>query len=239
MHQTRILANGKFNRRGGVGLLFIVFLLVMGFLIWVLVKYAQNADSSFSPWKQGVYDRYVEPNAKPWEEDKLIWGKADGYDANPRRPPFSGQPVVKNRVSYEVNIMYADRPMGTVAIGILSDFDAIATWKGEFNYNGKHYTVDQWPDPFTKKSMNYFNGNINPLKIYVGVNGKDRKKLYFITRGYYEARSKDPNDTKSGTAYVTGWISKDFSAEGTLSIPQFDKEQDLIIKWGPVAGQGN
>ena len=40
-------------------------------------------------------------------------------------------------------------------------------------------------------------------------------------------------------AYVNGWVSKDFSAEGTLSIPHFDKDKDLILKWGPVSHKIN
>jgi hypothetical protein len=236
MQQTHIRINRNINRRGLVGL-FIVFILVLGVLVLIMKNYSESF-VSFSLWKGSEYNRYAAPDAKPWEEEKLIWGKADGYDMNPRRPPFSGQPKVANMMTYEVNLMDDGKPMGTLVISVLNDFDAIAVWKGEFDLNGKHYKAEQWPDPYTKQPMNVFHGNINPLKIYQDSKGKDRKKLYFITRGYYQLRGTEEKDTRGDIAYVNGWMNKDFSAEGTLSIPRFDKDQELIIKWGPLKGQG-
>jgi hypothetical protein len=219
--------------RTGSAVLFLAFILGLGLVVLLIMHYSES-DSSLMPWKGSEYDRYAAPDAKPWEEDKLIWGKADGYDMNPRRPPFASQPKIKDRLTYEVKLADGDKPMGTLTAGVLSNFDALASWKGEFEIDGRRYTADMWEDVFTKKSLNAFSGNIYPLKIYQDSKGKDRKKLYFITRGHYELRGAEKGDVREGTAYVNGWVSKDFSAEGTLSIPHFDKDNDLILKWGPV-----
>ena len=127
--------------------------------------------------------------------------------------------------------------MGTLTASVLSNFDALASWKGEFDIDGRHYAADPRQDTITKKTLNAFSGNIYPLKIYQDSKGKDRKKLYFITRGHYELRGAEKGDVREGAAYINGWVSKDFSAEGTLSIPHFDKDKDLILKWGPVKPQ--
>jgi hypothetical protein len=240
MQETRVRINRNMNRRGNT-VLFIVFLLALGGLVLYLVNYFKNADSTFTPWKGSEYDRYIAPDVKPWEEDKLFWGGGalEGYDMSAKRPPFSYQPKVANRADYEINLIDEDTKMGKLTVSVLNNFDALAIWNGEFDFNGKHYKVDQWEDPFTKKSMNVFHGNIYPLKIYVDSKGKDRTKLYFITSGYFEMRGTGQKDILSGTAYVNGWMSKDFSAEGTLSIHSFDKDKDLIIKWGPVYPKEN
>ena len=151
-----------------------------------------------------------------------------------KRPPFASQPKIADRLNYEAKLLDGDKPMGTVTVSILSNFDALASWKGEFDIDGMHYAAEPRQDTITKKTLNAFYGNIYPLKIYQDSKGKDAKKLYFITGGYYELRGTEKNNILEGIAYVNGWVSKDFSAEGTLSIHNFDDGKDLILKWGPV-----
>jgi hypothetical protein len=236
MQKTQSQVRGRMNRTGSV-LLFLVFVAALGLLALLIVNYSDTF-VSFSPW-QGSGDRYVAPDVKPWEEDNLIWvGRGlDGYDMSAKRPPFASQPKIANRLTYEVKLTDGDKPMGTLTASVLSNFDALASWKGEFEINGKRYAADMWEDKFTKKSVNAFSGNIYPRKIYKDSKGEDKKKLYFITRGHYQLRGAEKDDVREGEAYVNGWVSKDFSAEGTLSIPRFDKDKDLILKWGPVSPQ--
>jgi hypothetical protein len=234
MQATQSRVSGRMNRTGSA-VLFLAFILGLGLVVLLIMHYSES-DSSLMPWKGSEYNRYIAPDVKPWEEDKLIWGGGtlEGYDMSAKRPPFASQPKIENRLTYEVKLADGDKPMGTLTASVLSNFDALSFWKGEFDIDGKHYSADLWTDTMANKTLNSFSGNIYPLKIYQDSKGKDRKKLYFITRGHYELRGAEKGDVREGTAYVNGWVSKDFSAEGTLSIPHFDKDNDLILKWGPV-----
>ncbi len=234
MQKTQSQVSGRMNRTGSVGL-FLAFVVALGLVALLIMHYSESNDSLI-PWKGSELNRYVAPDVKPWEEDKLIWGGGplEGYDMSAKRPPFASQPKIENRLTYEVKLADGDKPMGTLTASVLSNFDALASWKGQFEIDGRRYTADIWEDKFTKKSLNAFSGNIYPLKIYKDSTGEDRKKLYFITKGHYELRGEEKGDVRGGTAYVNGWVSKDFSAEGTLSIQNFDEDKDLILKWGPV-----
>jgi hypothetical protein len=235
MQKMQSQISGRMNRTGS-DRLFLAFFAALGVMALVIMHYSGSYES-LMPWKGSELNRYVAPDAKPWEEDRLIWGGGplEGYDMSAKRPPFASQPKIANRLTYEVKLADGDKPMGTLTASVLSNFDALASWKGEFEIDGRRYTADLWEDKFTKHSLNAFSGNIYPCKIYKDSKGEDRKKLYFITKGYYQLRGAEKGDVREGTAYINGWVSKDFSAEGTLSIPHFDKDKDLILKWGPVS----
>ena len=232
MNNVRTRANGNMNRPG-FGLL-LIFILTLGVAAIIMVMYADSLNP-FAAWQGAEKDRYSDPAAKPWEEEGKIWGgMLEGYGMSGRRPPFNSQPKIKDQWRYEVKLSDGGKPMGTLNVGVLSNFDAVSFWKGEFDIGGKHYSADTWTDTMSNKTLNSFSGNIYPLKIYEDKKGKDRSKLYVITMGPYELRGPQKEDILRGAAYVNAWVSKDLAAEGTLSIPRFDQGKDLILKWGPV-----
>jgi hypothetical protein len=233
MNESRIHVRGKMNRPGfGI---FLVFILTLGLAAIIMVMYNEEYNP-FAAWQGSAKDRYAAPGLQPWEEDRLFWGGGtlEGYGMTGKRGPFANQPQIKGAWRYETTISDGNNPMGTLNVGVLSNFDALAFWKGEFDIGGKHYTADLWTETRMNKTLNSFSGNIYPLKIYQDNKGQDRTKLYFITRGFYELRGQQKEDTRRGVAYVNGWVNKKLAAEGTLSIPQFDNGKDLIIKWGPI-----
>jgi len=232
MKDVRIGVNGVTSRPGFV--LLLVFILTIGLAAIIMVLYT-GAGNPFSAWEGTEKDRYCDPNAKPWEEGHLIWGgMLEGYGMSGRRGPFRAQPKIKGDWSYEVKLFDGDRPMGTLNLLVMKNFDATSSWKGEFDIGGKHYTADIWVDAQTDNTLNLFSGNIYPLKIYEDRKGRDRSKLYVITGGPYELRGLQKEEVLGGSAYVNAWVSKDLAAEGTLSVPNFTQGRDLILKWGPV-----
>ncbi|MFH1370753.1 MAG: hypothetical protein ABII09_05650 [Planctomycetota bacterium] len=151
-----------------------------------------------------------------------------------RRPPFRAQPKITGDVQYKVELFDGDRQMGTLSLLLMKNFDAVSSWKGDFDIKGIHYKADTRRDERTNQALNSFSGNIYPLKIYEDEKGRDRSKLYVINTGFYELVGPQEQDVLRGTAYVNAWVSKDLEAEGTLSIPYFSQGGNLILKWGPV-----
>lgn len=224
--------NYKKNRPGLAILL--VFILTLGLAAIIMALY-MGTGNPFSAWEGTEKDRYTDPNAQPWEEGHLIWGgMLEGYGMSGRRPPFRAQPKITGDVQYETELLDGEKPMGTVRLLLMKNFDAISSWRGEFEIDGKLYKVEPRRDIQTEEPLNSFAGNIYPLKIYEDENGRDRSKLYVITAGLYDLAGPQEQDTLSGTAYVNAWISKDLEAEGTLSIPFFQQDKNLILRWGPV-----
>jgi hypothetical protein len=236
MNNVRINVNREKSRSGFAILL--VFILTIGLAAIIMVIYS-GAGNPFAAWQGTERERYSDPNAMPWEEGRLIWGgMLEGYGMSGRRPPFSAQPKIKGDLSYEVQLFDDASPMGTLNLLVMKNFDATSSWIGQFDVQGRHYSVDIWTDTLTDQTLNLFSGNIYPLKIYEDDKGLDRSKLYVIAIGPYELRGSQKEDVLGGAAYVNAWISKDLSAEGTLSIPGFAQGENLIIRWGPVYPAG-
>ncbi len=232
MNDVRIRVKGGMNRPGYA--LLLAFILTIGLAMIIIVLYS-GAGNPFAAWEGTEKDRYCDPNAKPWQEGHLIWGgMLEGYGMSGRRPPFRAQPKIKGDVKYKAELFDGDRPMGTLNLLLMKNFDATSSWKVEFDIEGTHYKAEPRRDERTNQSLNSFSGNIYPLKIYEDEKGRDRSKLYVINVGLYEIVGPQEQDALSGTAYVNAWISRDYEAEGTLSIPHFAQGRDLILKWGPV-----
>jgi hypothetical protein len=219
-------------KRPGFALL-LMFILTFGIAAIVMVMYL-DAFNPFSAWQGSEKTRYSD-NKKPWEEDHLIWGGVlEGYDMSGRRPPFNAQPKIKDVVRYEAPLVNNGKPMGTIKLSVFKTHDAISSWQGEFEFNGKHYSAKLFNDKLTNKTVNALSGNIYPLKIYEDQKGKDRSRLYVITAGSYFLQGPQKEDFFTGSVYINAWLTKKLSAEGTLAIPAFDNGKDLIAKWGPV-----
>jgi hypothetical protein len=236
MNDIRIRVNGRMNRPGfGI---FLVFILAIGLAAMIMIMYSESYNP-FAAWQGTEKDRYSAPDAKPWEEEKMFWGGGplEGYDMSRKRSPFGAQPKITDEWRYEAKLFDGDKSMGTIKMAVFKNLDAIASWLGEFDISGKHYSAELRNDQQMNTMLNAYSGNIYPLKIYQDNKGKDRTKLYVITRGPYELKGPQKEDVRKGVAYISAWVSKDLSAEGMLSIHNFDDGKDLILKWGPVYPQ--
>lgn len=221
------------SRSGLAGLLLLLLLgTVLMFLLFALQIGALNPFALF----QGTQaDRYSDPNAYPWEEGHLfINGLLDGYDMGGRRPPFRSQPKLTHRLIYKAKVYDGDEQRGEIEFAINKSGDTIAFWTGDFRIGSKRYRAVVRPPTREEKERNTFWGNTAPLKIYEDENGKDKSKLYAITSGVYHLQEVGADKSVTGAAYVTGWVDKDYNAEGELGIPSFIDGQMAILNWGPV-----
>jgi hypothetical protein len=202
------------------------------FVLFVLYTGAFNP---FSVFQGTVRDRYADPNAYPWqEEDLFINPRLDGYDMGGRRPPFRSQPKIKTAIFYTVDLYDNQEPRGQMKLIVNPEGSVSATWTGEFRAGDRHYQAVIIPPREGRGVMNGFTGNTAPLKIYEDETGQDISKLYAITHGFYHLKDVADGNEVAGPAYITAWISKDHSAEGTFSIPSFVEGRLTILRWGPV-----
>jgi len=222
---TPYLRERDTKNRSGFALFLVLILGVAGMLL--LFTLYTGALDPFTVFHGSEADRYSDPNAYPWEEGHLFIKKQlDGYNMGGRRPPFRAQPKIDNKLHYKAEVYDGDEQRGQIALIIRKDGDALSGWSGDFRIKGKRYT--------TVKGANSFEGNIAPLKVYEDEDGKDRSKLYVITQGFFHLQELKEDKSFSGIAYVTGWIDRDYNAEGKLSIPSFINGELTVFNWGPV-----
>jgi hypothetical protein len=230
-----IIREGKV--RGRAGFVLIGLIISISILLLLFALYAGGILNPFAPWQGTEADRYSDPNAYPWEEYDLFFpgGPLDGYDMSGRRPPFRGQPRIKDGLFYEAEL-YDDggEQMGEIELTIYKDFYAKAVWSGEFKIGDKRYEVVVVEDKQKKNEVSVFNGNIAPFKIYEDEDGRDKSKLYVITAGSFRLKEMWTENSVTGFGYVTAWINKKYEAEGELAIRSFIGGEEAIYYWGPV-----
>ncbi|MHC4644988.1 MAG: hypothetical protein ACYTBJ_05785 [Planctomycetota bacterium] len=223
------------RRRSGIVGLFLILVLGIAAMVFLFSMYSGGLNP-FAPWQGTAADRYSDANALPWEEAVLfINTRLDGYDMGGRRPPFRGQPKLKDGYGFKAEVYEGMKPRGEVEISITKDGDVKVTWAGEFEIGGKKYKAVVRPKYRDVESRNVFLGNVAPLKLYEDEKGINKRKLYFITVGAYYLEGPTVGDLVRGyDAYVTGWIDKRYKAEGKLWIKPFIDGKAAIWEWGPV-----
>jgi hypothetical protein len=237
------------QKKGGFLLLPLLIGVLMLFMLYAM--YTHNIFHFFAGTEK---DRYSDPNAYPWEEGHLyINDVLDGYDMGGRRPPFREQPPL-NDLHYTASVYAGDEPRGEINLYITKEGDVAGWWSGAYGVktdrNRYYETVRKYNEG---NHTNEFKGNTAPLKIYKNERGEDKSKLYFISRGGFLLLERRENWATVGSIYVTGWIDRNYKAEGelflvpssegelALEMQEFHmnslyvSEQELeVFYWGPV-----
>ena len=63
-----------------------------------------------------------------------------------RRPPFRSQPKVTGDIQYKAELYDGEKPMGELSLLLMKNFDAVSSWRGEFDIDGTHYKVEPCRD---------------------------------------------------------------------------------------------
>jgi hypothetical protein len=219
------------KNRDGFALL--VLIVSMALLLMLYTVYTQNIFHIFASTEK---DRYSDPDAYPWEEEHLFINDVlDGYDMGGRRPPFRDQPPLKENLHYIAGVYAGNEPRGEVEIYVTSKGDVTGFWSAAYNAktdrNRYYETKKEYREGF---NTNDFKGNTAPLKIYKDEQGEDKSKLYFITKGEFLLQEHTANRTITGTIYVTGWIDRNYNAEGELTLLSLSGDEPVFFAWGPA-----
>jgi hypothetical protein len=220
-------------RRNDGGFVLLSLLVAMAIILLLYVVYTQNI-FHFSAGK--AKDRYSDPNAYPWEEEHLfIDDVLDGYDMGGRRPPFPDQPPLKEPLRYTAGVYAGNEPRGEIELYVWTDGDVSGSWSAAYvektDRNRYYETVEEYREG---NKTNTFKGNTAPLKIYKDDRGEDKSKLYFITKGEFLLHERREDQTITGTIYVTGWVDKNYNAEGELVLLSESGKEQVFFVWGPA-----
>lgn len=135
--------------------------------------------------------------------------------------PSPEQAQLKEGVSYDLNVKSQDAkdPRASISISIDSSGGVWGRWYGQY------YQKDKKGAKINLDIMSMgagFAGSICPGKIYQDEYGEDPSKLYFIARGDFliQRTNFDVGTVKNmaGEVYVTGWLNKDLSVSGAITI---------------------
>lgn len=204
MQRTRIRRLSAENRPGYALLVMILLIVVICTLVWL------DPTALF---------RQPDPNL-PWNQEyRLVKGDQEVA------APSEEQPQITRTLRFEAPVMKEDARRGKIGIAIGRSGRIEGNWGGEF-----------YPDPNVNHTLMgcTFRGNIDPSNIYEDEQGRDRSKLYFITKGKFIILSTNRGTGKvkkvAGYIYLTGWLDTENNATADVTITQ-DKRSYQRLSW--------
>jgi hypothetical protein len=194
------------RQRNGSGSMLVGLLIVVGLALIIfgvqlyLKKTAKDPDVSL--------------DLMPWKE----WRLREASEKT-QPPPSKNQADITEGIEFRASAEAKgteNTPRGDVTLKVQPDGIVIGLWSGNY-YNDAKVNFDGGGN---------FKGYVCPLKIYSGEEGKDRSKLYFITKGKFtlhETDLKNKYHIRIGDLYVTGWIDPKYTAFGKVTITSDEK----------------
>ncbi len=180
-------------------------LLVLIAIAIIMVMMATQMKTLFGP---GLPSEPIGPEERPWLLDKHLVPAEEGI-----KMPNSPKPELNESLTIHGTVTRNDAPRGTAQVIFETDGRVEASWTCRYSYDEETYTIT------TEEML----GNIVVKEIFEDENGKDKSRLFFVTKGKYSKKSGQVTpDTivEKGTVYVHGWLSPDRSVTGHVSISQ-------------------
>ncbi|MFH1616012.1 MAG: hypothetical protein ABIG61_13125 [Planctomycetota bacterium] len=164
----------------------------------------------------------------PWDEQARLW------DTN-LPPPMLHLPPGKPAITHELELTGSvdladtvkskDSRRGQIILWIDPSGIVQGIWSCQYSHSDVFYDITA-----------DFTGNVDLDKTYVDSKGaKDPSKLYLITRGSYSKLAKNlitgEKQSDTGLVYVTGYINKDCTADGYITITDDEKSWYAQYQW--------
>ncbi|MFC1676683.1 hypothetical protein ACFL3G_06425 [Planctomycetota bacterium] len=206
--KTEQLQYRRQNDRNGYAML-------LGLLVVVVIGMFIYYTRMYGPIYQiGSGESNINPPWRQWEQmQNRLRKQAFG-------PPAKDQPQIPQALIVKTIPIENDKDRGTIDMIILANGSIQADWKGRF-------FVDDNRDIEFEVMTCRPKGNIDPQQIYNDSNGDNQSKLFFLTKGSYVILETN-NDTMKvrnlmGSAYIRGWIDKNYAVTGELIITTDEK----------------
>jgi len=162
----------------------------------------------------------------PWKEWRLREA-----NAKPPAKPSAQHPAVTQTLAFDTNAYLRGEPRGAIDLVILPDGSVKGAWSGQY---------------YKKPKVNFdimnggFEGRVYPRKVYRDDNGEDPSRLYLMAKGQFLVAESDFDKNtlhhRGGAIYVRGWLSRDYSVSGAITITSDEKHSEEF-DWkaaGPV-----
>ncbi len=178
----------------------ILIALLIGMAI-LLILYAMDFRAMF-----GTGRLPAQPEEVPWrQEDRLASG--DKLIKLPSPP----KPTIDDDFTILAPVIRDDACRGEITLNFKYTGAIDGTWSCQYQHESRHYAFDA-----------DFTGNIDVTKKFIDESGTDKSKLFFIAKGKYTKKFAAEHTVnpslETGTIYVTGWLDKDYQAEGAITI---------------------
>ena len=223
MRECRFLVKSELlkKRRGSAEKLLVIIVVLVGIIF--LAKMYLNKKPDIDP--DTVRDLAV------WKEWDLRTKKGDEVlDAPVASKPSAEQAQLKEGASYDLNVTLKDAkdPRAMIAISIDPSGGVWGRWYSQYYIKDKKGAKIQ-----LSISGAPFSGSICPGKIYEDDYGVDASKLYFIAKGTFliHRTNFDVGTVKimAGDVYVSGWLNKDLSINGEITITSDRKYFETFV----------
>lgn len=183
-------------------------LVVLAAIVIIAMLYMIDLTAMFGP---------VDPNRqyeeRPWFEEQRLVEKAN---LPVKQRGKGGKTLILNETVLAGPVERKGETRGEIEIIVEPNGFVQGHWQCSYEY------ADSKTSYIIKAN---FEGNIDPTKIFEGKEGKNKKLLYFITKGKYEQIKTDKEGKQwpsKETVYVVGWIDKDYSAKGKIFLMTAD-----------------
>ena len=200
MIKTVITQNSKLKTKNykGSAILMVLVSVVIGFLLYYVML-----TGVFNPNMPSMGSI---PDSRPWrEEHRLV--EANGKIKLPKSP----KPTLGDGLTFTMTATRKENDRGLITIWFDERGLVSGAWSCEYSHEEREYSFDA-----------EFAGNIDVKKKYEDEDGRDKSKLYFITKGDYTQiiyNNTTMRETiEEGIIYVTGWLGPDQSLFGLITI---------------------
>jgi hypothetical protein len=181
-----------------------VMIIVLATFVIIAILFMMNMPGSMGIQRSNEkIDMFAE---QPWfEENRLLGGNAFPV----KQTGEGGKTVIEKITVLKGIIARKGENRGQIEITLSPDGKAAGNISCQYEYTDSSYQIGA-----------EFAGNIDPTKIFKNKDGKNKKPLYFITKGKYTQIKTDKAGKGSWTTiknvYVVGWVEPDFSAKGKM-----------------------
>lgn len=210
------LENRWENGRFGSALVGLIVVVVLVILVASVRWYHKGA----------VKDPDLYDDMTPWKEWRLREASA-----KPPAGPSAQQPAVTQTLAFDTNAYRGGEPRGAIDLVILPDGSVDGAWSGQYYKK---------PKVNSDIMSGGFEGRVYPRKVYRDDNGEDPSRLYLMAKGQFLVAESDFDKNtlhhRGGAIYVRGWLNRNYSVSGTITITS-DEKYSEEFDWkaaGPV-----
>jgi hypothetical protein len=194
-------------------------LIVLATFVIIAILFMMNMPGSMGIRRSNEkIDMFAE---QPWfEENRLLAENAFPV----KQTGEDGKTVIEKTTILKGAIARKGENRGQIEITLSPNGKATGKISCQYEYTDSSYQIAA-----------EFAGNIDPTKIFKNKDGKNKKLLYFITKGKYQQIKTDKAGKGSWTTnenvYVVGWIEPDYSARGKVFFMTSEDNGNAEYDW--------